>query len=42
MGRVARLDRLEKGEGVGGRGSRGKVQLGVSGRIERALKRHRI
>lgn len=37
MRRVARLDGLEKGEGVGGRGSRGKIQLGIGGRIERAL-----
>lgn len=39
MRRVARLDGLEKGEGVGGRGSRGKIQLGIGGRIERALKK---
>lgn len=42
MRRVARLDGLEKGEGVGGRGSRGKIQLGIGGRIERALKKRKI
>lgn len=41
MRRVARLDGLEKGEGIGGRGSRGKIQLGIGGRIERALPKKR-